>query len=241
RREPDAPWTKRVKIFAGKAAPGYARAKLIVKLINDIAARVNADPVVAGRLKVLFLPNYNVSLAERLIPAADLSEQISTAGMEASGTGNMKFALNGALTIGTLDGANVEIGEAVGAENIFIFGLKAHEVAERRDAGTKPEAAIAASPALEEVLSQLEDGTFSPEDPGRFASIAEDLRHHDWFQVAADFEAYRAAQRQVDRVWQDPDTWTRRAILNTARMGRFSSDRTIRGYAADIWGIAPEF
>ncbi|MEM0943452.1 MAG: glycogen/starch/alpha-glucan family phosphorylase, partial [Pseudomonadota bacterium] len=241
RREPDAPWTKRVKIFAGKAAPGYARAKLIVKLINDIAARVNADPVVAGRLKVLFLPNYNVSLAERLIPAADLSEQISTAGMEASGTGNMKFALNGALTIGTLDGANVEIGEAVGAENIFIFGLKAHEVAERRNAGTKPEAAIAASPALEEVLSQLEDGTFSPEDPGRFASIAEDLRHHDWFQVAADFEAYRAAQRQVDRVWRDPDTWTRRAILNTARMGRFSSDRTIRGYAADIWGIAPEF
>ncbi|MGF1501778.1 MAG: glycogen/starch/alpha-glucan phosphorylase [Paracoccaceae bacterium] len=241
RRDPDADWAPRVKIFAGKAAPGYAMAKLIIKLINDIGATINADPLMAGRLKVVYPANYNVSLAERLIPAADLSEQISTAGMEASGTGNMKFAMNGALTIGTLDGANVEIREAVGAENIFTFGLVAEEVAEIRDAGYAPAEAIDAAPALAEVIEQIEQGAFSPDDPGRFRPITENLRHHDWFLVARDFAAYAACQRQVDRAWADKDDWTRRTVLNTAQMGRFSSDSTIRGYAREIWGVDPDF
>ncbi|MEM0988329.1 MAG: glycogen/starch/alpha-glucan phosphorylase [Pseudomonadota bacterium] len=241
RRDPDRDWPSRVKIFGGKAAPGYTRAKLIIKLINDVAAVVNADPLMRDRLRVVFLPNYNVSQAEQLIPAADLSEQISTAGMEASGTGNMKFALNGALTIGTLDGANVEIREAVGPDNIFIFGLTAEEVAAARAAGASPAAAVAQSPALAEVLSQLDTGIFSPDDPGRFGPIAHDLRTSDWFMVAADFQSCYDAQRKADGVWHDTDNWARMAVLNTARMGRFSSDRTIRGYAADIWGITPAF
>ena len=174
-------------------------------------------------------------MAERLIPAADLSEQISTAGMEASGTGNMKLALNGALTIGTLDGANVEIRERVGDDNIFIFGLEAAEVAARRQAGNDPAADIAASPRLSEVLQQIGSGRFSPEDPHRFAGILDALHGGDWFMVCADFEAYWAAQRRTDAAWQNRDAWTRSAILNTARCGWFSSDRTIRGYAADVW------
>ena len=241
RRDPDADWAPRVKIFGGKAAPGYGRAKLIIKLINDIAGTINSDPLMRDRLKVHFLPNYNVSLAEKLIPAADLSEQISTAGMEASGTGNMKFAMNGALTIGTLDGANVEIREAVGQDNIFIFGLTAEEVAAARSEGYTPQAAIEASPALSEVVDQIAKGVFSPDDPNRFAEIADDLRQHDWYMVAADFDAYYAAQRDVDRAWGDWAEWRRMAVINTASMGRFSSDHTIRGYARDIWGIEPAF
>jgi starch phosphorylase len=239
RRQPNADWTPRVKIFGGKAAPGYAMAKLVIKLINDVAAKGNADPVVAGRLQIVYPPNYNVSMAEMLIPAADLSEQISTAGMEASGTGNMKLAMNGALTVGTLDGANIEIGEAVGADNIFIFGLTAAQVAATREAGYDPAAHIAGSPRLAEVLDQIAAGEFSPDDPGRYHDLVANLRNNDWFMVAADFDAYWDIQSRIDGAWRDPDGWTRSAVLNTARMGWFSSDRTIRGYARDIWNAEP--
>ncbi|HEY8381044.1 MAG TPA: glycogen/starch/alpha-glucan phosphorylase [Microvirga sp.] len=241
RAEPDGPWVPRVKVFAGKAAPGYARAKLIIKLANDVARVVNADPVVGDRLKVVFLPNYNVSLAEAIIPAADLSEQISTAGLEASGTGNMKFALNGALTIGTLDGANVEISEQVGLENLFIFGLTADEVAARRTAGMTGSEALASSPRLAAVLDAIGSGRFSPDDPGRFGELVGAVVGRDPYMIAADFEAYWAAQRQADRVWSDPAEWWRRSVLNTARMGWFSSDRTIREYADEIWRVRPSF
>ena len=241
RRDPDAHRAPRVKIFAGKAAPGYAMAKLVIKLINDIGAAINADPLMAGRLQIVYPPDYNVSMAEVLIPAADLSEQISTAGMEASGTGNMKLAMNGALTVGTLDGANVEIGEAVGWDNIFIFGQTAEEVAASRAAGYRPERCIAADPLLAEVLEQVASGLFSPDDPHRYAALIDNLRNHDWFMVCADFAAYLEIQRHIDALWQDPEDWTRRAVLNTARMGRFSSDRTVRGYARDIWDATPAF
>ena len=241
RRDPDAERAPRVRIFAGKAAPGYAMAKLVIKLINDIGATINADPLMAGRLQIVYPPNYNVSMAEILIPAADLSEQISTAGMEASGTGNMKLAMNGALTVGTLDGANIEIGEAVGRENIFTFGLTAEEVAASRAAGYRPEDHIAADPVLAEVLDQIDSGLFSPDDPHRYGALIDNLRNHDWFMVAADFTAYRTIQRRIDAAWRAREDWTRRAVLNTARMGRFSSDRTIRGYARDIWDAGTAF
>ena len=241
RRDPDAHRAPRVKIFAGKAAPGYAMAKLVIKLINDIGAVINADPRTTGHLQVVYPPDYNVSMAEVLIPAADLSEQVSTAGMEASGTGNMKLAMNGALTVGTLDGANIEIGEAVGRENIFIFGLTAEEVAARRAAGHRPEQCIAADPALAEVLEQIDSGLFSPDDPGRHAALVDNLRRHDWFMVTADFAPYLKIQRRIDEAWGERDDWNRRAVLNTARIGRFSSDRTIRGYARDIWDAATAF
>ncbi|MCY4350336.1 MAG: glycogen/starch/alpha-glucan phosphorylase [Thiotrichales bacterium] len=241
RRNPGAAHAPRVKIFAGKAAPSYAMAKAVIKLINDIGATINADPLMAGRLQVVYPPDYNVSMAEVLIPAADLSEQISTAGMEASGTGNMKLAMNGALTVGTPDGANIEIGEAVGQENIFTFGLTAEEVTARRAAGHRPERHIAASPALAEVLEQIASGRFSPDDPGRHVALVDNLRHHDWFMVTADFAAYVKIQRRIDAAWGQRDDWTRRAVLNTARMGRFSSDRTIRGYARDIWDATAAF
>jgi starch phosphorylase len=241
RKEPEKDWVPRVKIFGGKAAPGYAMAKQIIKLINDIGATINADPLMEGRLQVVYPPNYNVSMAELLIPAADLSEQISTAGMEASGTGNMKLSMNGALTIGTLDGANVEIAEAVGRDNIFIFGLTAEEVAAAREKGYDPGPAIAADPALAEVLEQIASGVFSPDDPQRYAGLTDALRHHDWFMVTADFTAYAKAQAAVDAAWRDPDGWMRKAVLNTANMGWFSSDRTIRGYARDIWNCEPTF
>ena len=239
RAHPTAHWVPRVKIFAGKAAAGYHQAKLIIKLANDVAHVVNSDPVVRDLLQVVFLPNYNVSLAEVIIPAADLSEQISTAGMEASGTGNMKFALNGALTIGTLDGANIEIREHVGVENIFIFGLLAEEVAERRHAGIDAMAAIAASPSLSEALNHLESGVFSPDDTSRYRGLVDGIRHHDHFMVAADFDAYRDTQRQVAALWGDPAAWWQRSILNTARMGWFSADRAILEYAHEIWHVAP--
>ena len=234
RQRPEANWAPRVKVFGGKAAPGYHMAKLIIKLINDVAKVVNADPVTRDRLRIVFPPNYNVSTAERVIPAADLSEQISTAGMEASGTGNMKLALNGALTIGTLDGANVEISERVGRDNIFIFGLTADEVAARR-ANHAPGECVAASPRLAYVIDAIATGLFSPEEPERFRAIVDELRGPDRFMVCADFDAYWEAQCEVDRAWHSRDQWTRRAILNTARCGWFSSDRTIRGYAREIW------
>ena len=241
RRNPDAGRAPRVKIFAGKAAPGYVMAKRVIKLINDIGATINADPLMAGRLRIVYPPDYNVSMAEILIPAADLSEQISTAGMEASGTGNMKLAMNGALTVGTLDGANIEIGEAVGWEHIFMFGLTAEEVAARRAAGCRPERCIDADPLLAEVLEQIASGLFSPGEPDRHAMLVDNLRNHDWFMVATDFTAYRNIQCRIDTVWQAPEDWNRRAVLNTARMGWFSSDRTIRGYARDIWDATAAF
>jgi starch phosphorylase len=237
RAHPDRPWQPRVKIFAGKAAASYVQAKLIIKLINDVAQVINNDPDIRGLLKVVFIPNYNVSLAEVIVPAADLSEQISTAGMEASGTGNMKFALNGALTIGTLDGANVEIMEHVGRDNIMIFGLTAGEVEARRRMGYDPRAAIEASPDLQGVLDALASGVFSPGDQHRFQPIVDSLTQSDWFMVAADFDAYADAQRKVAELWSRGRDWTQKAILNTVNMGWFSSDRTIRDYARDIWNV----
>jgi glycogen phosphorylase len=235
RTDPAADWVPRVKIFAGKAAASYAMAKLTIKLANDIAAAINADPLVDNLLKVVFLPNYNVSLAEVIIPAADLSEQISTAGMEASGTGNMKLALNGALTIGTLDGANIEIRDRVGADHIFIFGLRAEEVADRRRLGHTGWAALAEAPILAEIVEQIAGGTFSPDDPDRFASLVHALRHHDTYMAAADFRSYYATQRRLDAIWRRPQEWAQHAIANIAGMGWFSSDRAIREYAATIW------
>ncbi|WP_027035859.1 glycogen/starch/alpha-glucan phosphorylase [Mesorhizobium ciceri] len=237
RSHPERDWMPRVKFFGGKAAPSYHNAKLIIKLANDVAKVINRDPAVRGLLKVVFLPNYNVSLAEIMMPAADLSEQISTAGMEASGTGNMKFALNGALTIGTLDGANVEIKECVGDDNIFIFGLTTAEVAERRNKGYDPRAVIEGSPELAQAVAAVSSGVFSPDDPERYRDLINGLYNSDWFMVAADFDAYAAAQREVDAVWRNSPDWYARAIRNVARVGWFSSDRTIRQYAKEIWNV----
>ncbi len=235
RSHPELDWQPRVKLFAGKAAPSYHNAKLIIKLINDVARVINNDPSVRGLLKVVFVPNYNVSLAEVMVPAADLSEQISTAGMEASGTGNMKFALNGALTIGTLDGANVEMRDNVGEDNIVIFGLRADEVANLRSDGHNPRAIIERSRELAQALSAIASGVFSPDDRNRYASLIDGIYSHDWFMVAADFDAYASAQREVDILWANPSEWYAKTINNTARMGWFSSDRTIRQYAKEIW------
>jgi len=237
RSHPEKDWVPRVKVFAGKAAPGYWNAKLIIKLINDVAKVINNDPAVRGLLKVVFLPNYNVSLAETIIPAADLSEQISTAGMEASGTGNMKFMANGALTIGTLDGANVEMLEQVGPANMVIFGLTADKVEEKRSRSEVPRAAIDASPMLREALEAISSGVFSPDDPNRYRDLIGGLYDHDWFMVARDFDAYAAAQRHVDDLWIKPRKWYSMAIRNTAHVSWFSSDRTISQYAREIWGV----
>ena len=237
RSHPERDWVPRVKIFGGKAASSYHNAKLIIKLANDIARRVNSDPSVGGLLKVVFVPNYNVSLAERIIPAADLSEQISTAGMEASGTGNMKFALNGALTIGTLDGANVEIKERVGDEHIVIFGLTADEVAEKRANGYNPREVIEGSRELHQAVEAISSGVFSPDDPNRYKGLMDGLYDSDWFLLAADFDSYAAAQREVDRRWNDQQGWRKSALHNIANVGWFSSDRTIAEYAKDIWKV----
>ncbi len=235
RSHPELDWAPRVKLFAGKAAPSYHNAKLIIKLANDVARVINNDPSVRGLLKVVFVPNYNVSLAEIIVPAADLSEQISTAGMEASGTGNMKFALNGALTIGTLDGANVEMRDHVGEENIVIFGMTADEVAKVRAEGHNPRAIIEQSKELSQALAAISSGVFSPDDRNRFTGLVDGIYNHDWFMVAADFDAYSKAQRDVDAIWADKTSWYSKTVRNTARMGWFSSDRTIRQYAKEIW------
>jgi glycogen phosphorylase len=234
RAHPTWDWVPRVKLFAGRAAASYKRAKLIIKLIHDVARVVNHDPAVRDRLKVVFLPDYNVSLAEVIIPAADLSEQISTAGMEASGTGNMKLALNGALTIGTLDGANLEILERVGPDNMFTFGLTADQVAERRRRHGAPPSL---SPALQEVLDAIGMGVFSPDERDRYRDLVADLTAGDWFMVTADFDAYAEAQRAVADRWRDRHAWWWSSVLNTAQMGWFSSDRSIREYAGEIWGV----
>ncbi|WP_439872293.1 glycogen/starch/alpha-glucan phosphorylase [Rhizobium leguminosarum] len=235
RSHPELDWVPRVKLFAGKAAPSYYNAKLIIKLINDVSRTINNDPSVRGLLKIVFVPNYNVSLAEVMVPAADLSEQISTAGMEASGTGNMKFALNGALTIGTLDGANVEMRDHVGEENIVIFGLKADEVSKVRSDGHNPRAIIEGSRELAQALAAIGSGVFSPDDRNRYTALIDGIYSHDWFMVAADFDAYAQAQREVDQIWTNQSAWYTKTINNTARMGWFSSDRTIRQYADEIW------
>jgi len=238
RAEPATTWVPRVKIFAGKAAASYHQAKLIIKLANDIARTINADPTLRGQLKLVFLPNYNVSLAEAIIPAADLSEQISTAGLEASGTSNMKFALNGALTIGTLDGANVEMAERIGQEHMFIFGMTADQVQARKRADAfSAQQSVADSPRLHEVLQAIRNGVFSPDEPSRYTALVDNLIAYDNFFVCADFEAYWAAQQRVSDYWQTPDQWWRSAVLNTARAGWFSSDRTISEYAREIWQV----
>lgn len=236
RDNPTANWTPRVKIFGGKAAPGYVLAKSIIHLINDVAATINNDPVTRDLLQVVYPENYNVSMAEILIPASDLSEQISTAGKEASGTGNMKLSLNGSPTIGTLDGANVEIRDHVGAENFFLFGLTAAEAQEKRHEHGYSRRAIESSPRLSRVLGQIAGGVFSNGDHHRYSGILHNLYEHDYFLVSCDFDGYFEKQREVDAVYQDVSRWTRMAAANTAGMGWFSSDRTIRGYAEDIWG-----
>jgi len=240
RENPDADWVPRTVFFAGKAAPAYHVAKSIIQLINNVADAINNDPLVNDKLRLIFLPNYNVSRAEILIPAADLSEQISTAGMEASGTGNMKFALNGALTIGTLDGANVEILEEVGDDNIFIFGLTADEVASRRQTGYHPIEISRSNHELHTVLHQIGGGAFSPGDLRRFQPLVDRLVDFgEYFLVLADYEAYVEAQSRVDEVFRDPAIWMRKAIINTANMGKFSSDRSIQEYADTIWRTPP--
>ena len=230
----------RVVVFAGKAASAYHAAKLVIRLINDVATVINADPRVGKLLKVVFLPNYSVSLAEIIMPAADLSEQISTAGTEASGTGNMKFALNGALTIGTLDGANVEMKENVGDENIFIFGNTTPEVAEIRAKGYQPRHYYDSNPELQGVLDAIRDGMFSPGEPARYQAIFDTLVNWgDQYLLLADFASYVETQAKVDALYRDADAWTHKAILNVAGMGAFSSDRTIAEYAHQIWKTKP--
>jgi len=226
-------------VFGGKAAPGYAMAKLIIKFVNSLADVVNRDLDVNGTLQVVFLRNYRVSLAERVFPAADVSEQISTAGTEASGTGNMKFALNGAATLGTLDGANVEIRDAVGADNFFLFGLTVDEVAALRARGYVPRERYEADRGLRAVLDAMAQGVFSPEDPGLFRPLVDSLLNVDRYLVLVDYPAYCAAQNELSLAYQDADRWTRMTILNVARSGRFSSDRTIRQYAEEIWRVKP--
>ena len=235
RANPTIDFAPRVKIFSGKAAASYTQAKLIIKLAIDIAKVVNSDPTVRGLLKVIFLPNYNVSLAEIIMPAADLSEQISTAGMEASGTGNMKMALNGALTVGTLDGANVEMRDMVGDDNIFIFGLTAGEIETARAKGIDSSEHIAASPILGEALDEISSGVFSTDDAARYRGLVDTLTHHDYFMICADFDAYWATQMKIDEAWRDRKRWMRSSVLNTANVGWFSSDRTIAEYAKEIW------
>lgn len=240
RENPEKDWTPRVVMFAGKAASAYKMAKNIIKLINDVAKKINADPLIGDRLKVGFIPNYGVSVAELIIPAADLSEQISMAGTEASGTGNMKLALNGALTIGTLDGANIEICDAVGRENIFIFGNTTDEIESLRAAGYRPRQIYEENPELKVALDQIRLGHFSPEEPHRFYDIFHTLV--DWgdhYMVLADFDSFDKTQTEVDLKFRDKDAWTRSAIENVAGMGIFSSDRTIAEYARDIWHVEP--
>lgn len=240
RSNPDAPFTPRTVIFAGKAAPGYHLAKLIIRLINDVADIVNNHPCIGDKLKVVFLPNYNVSLAEKVIPSCDLSQQISTAGTEASGTGNMKFALNGALTIGTLDGANIEILEEVGEENIFIFGLTADETAQLREQGYSPWDYYHGNTELKNVIDMIGSGYFSPTNAKRYQAVVDNLlKHGDHYLVLADYASYIETQQKVSDLYLDQDAWTHKAILNTANMGKFSSDRTIQEYAKQIWNTEP--
>jgi starch phosphorylase len=235
REDPTLEVAPRTFVFGGKAAPGYRMAKLIIKAINDVAAVVNADPAARGLVKVVFLPNFNVTIGQRVYPAADVSEQISTAGKEASGTGNMKFTMNGALTVGTLDGANVEIRDAVGAENFFLFGLTVEQVHAQWERGYRPMALYESNPRLRAAVDLLASGHFSGGDTERYRPLLDNLLHHDPYLLFADFDAYVDCQRDVDAAYRDPERWIRMSILNSARSGGFSSDRTIREYAREIW------
>ena len=239
RSDPHLDVPARCCIFGGKAAPGYLMAKLIIRLINGVAEVVNNDAAIAGRLKVVFFPNFNVKNSHVIYPAADLSEQISTAGKEASGTGNMKFMLNGAITIGTLDGANVEIREEAGAENFFLFGLTVEQAERLREDGYRPAGELERNPELEEVLELIAAGTFSRGDRELFRPLIENLRTSDPFLVLADYADYVACQERVNTTWQDEEHWTRMSILNTARGGKFSSDRAVHEYCDNIWGAKP--
>jgi starch phosphorylase len=238
-RNPDLDVVPRTFLFGGKAAPGYRMAKLIIKLIHSIGEVINADRVVRGRLKVVFLPDYSVKLGQRVYPAADLSEQISLAGKEASGTGNMKFAMNGALTIGTLDGANIEIRDEVGEENFFLFGLTAHEVQQQKSAGYNPRVYYEANSELKEVLDALTSGEFSHGDKELFAPLINSLLNNDEYMLLCDYKSYIDCQDQVSLAYRDQGQWTRKSMLNVARSGKFSSDRSIRDYCADIWKTWP--
>ena len=238
RSNPEGFKTQRTILFSGKAAPGYAMAKLIIKFINSVADIINADSSLQGKLKVVFLPNYSVTLAEKIIPASDLSVQISTAGMEASGTGNMKLALNGALTVGTLDGANIEIMEEVGNENIFIFGLNADEVMEKKQSGYNPREVYMQNAELKAVLDMVQQGFFSGPQGNLFQPILENLLDHgDPYMILADFQSFCDIQEKIGNAYLDIDTWTRKSIINVSRMGKFSSDRSIKEYAKDIWNV----
>ncbi|XP_054651882.1 glycogen phosphorylase, liver form isoform X2 [Dunckerocampus dactyliophorus] len=239
KKNPTAPFVPRTVIIGGKAAPGYHMAKMIIKLITSVAAVVNSDPVVGSKLKVIFLENYRVSLAEKVIPATDLSEQISTAGTEASGTGNMKFMLNGALTIGTMDGANVEMAEEAGEKNLFIFGMRVEDVAELDKKGYDAMSHYKKIPELKQVMDQITSGFFSPKNPDLFKDLTEMLFKHDRFKVFADFEAYLKCQEKVSKLYQKPKEWTKMVVKNIAATGKFSSDRTIAEYATEVWGVEP--
>jgi len=237
KKSPNMEIVPRTVIFGGKAAPGYFMAKLIIKLINSVAEVVNHDPDVAGRLTVVFFPDFNVKNAHHIYPAADLSEQISTAGKEASGTGNMKFSMNGALTIGTLDGANIEIREEVGAENFFLFGLSADEVRDLKSGGYRPRDHHESDRELKEALDLIGSGFFSGGDPNLFNPLVDALLDHDAYMLLADYRSYVECQEQVSEAYRDQERWTRMSILNVARMGKFSSDRSIREYAEKIWKV----
>ena len=229
----------RTFFFGGKAAPGYIMAKLIIKLITSVADVVNNDPLVAGRLKVVFIPNFNVKTGHHVYPMADLSEQISTAGKEASGTGNMKFAMNGALTIGTLDGANIEIREEVGEENFFLFGATATEIRELKEGGYHPELCFNHDAELHQVVEALRSGVFSNGDTELFRPLLDSLLTHDEYMLLHDYRSYITCQEQVSRHYADRDAWVRSSILNTARIGKFSSDRSIRQYCEQVWKVKP--
>ena len=236
---PELPFVPRTFLFGGKAAPGYYMAKLIINLANDVARVVNHDPAMHGRLKVVFVPNYNVSVAEKMIPATDISQHISTAGTEASGTGNMKFILNGALILGTMDGANIEIAEEVGAENIFTFGMSSDEVRSLAKSGYNPRVSYQHNPGLREALSMINTGYFNRDKPHLYNDLYNSLVFEDKYMLLEDFASYVECQQRVIKTWQDPEKWTRMSILNTAASGKFSSDRTIAEYAKDIWELEP--
>jgi starch phosphorylase len=239
KQNPNLDFVPRTVVFAGKAAPGYYMAKLIIKLINSVADVVNNDADVADRLKVVFLPDFNVKHAHAIYPAADLSEQISTAGKEASGTGNMKFSMNGALTIGTLDGANIEIREAVGEENFFLFGLTADEVHTLEIQGYDPMRSVESNSELKGVIDLLARGFLSNGDPNLFKPLADSLLYRDEYMLMADYQSYIQCQDRVDKAYRDQELWTKMSILNVARIGGFSSDRSIRDYAEKIWNVKP--
>jgi starch phosphorylase len=236
---PTGDFVPRIVIFSGKAAPAYLTAKLVIKLINNVANIVNNDLEIGDRLKVVFLKNYSVTLAEKIIPASDLSEQISTAGFEASGTGNMKFALNGALTIGTMDGANIEIRNEVGDDNIFIFGLLADEVTKLKQGGYNPREYYNKNPELKRVIDMISNNYFSRTEPGIFNPIIDILLNVDYYCLLADYDSYIQTQEKVNQLYMNKKEWDKKSIINTARMGRFSSDRSITEYSQKIWGIKP--